>query len=527
MYLKILLFSLVLTGAGLEEYLNIPPFVDLSGKRLTRSNKSQSTAQLDKIIDFGKKFLNKPYRFKGPSPWKMDCGGYIAYIFSNFGYVLPHSSYSIAKMVKPIKKEDIRKGDLLFFRGKNANTNSISHVSIVVDVHEEVIRMMHSCSRGIIIEEFSAQEYYQKRFVMAGRLPFSFEQTEGETPDTDKILKSKKEQNSPIKNVKTTDTIEIIGVGDMMLGSNYPSASYLPPKDGKKLLDPVKDIIRKSDIAFGNMEGVLLSENAEVKTCRNPDICYAFKMPDHYVNYFKDAGFNILGIANNHVGDFGAKGTENTVRMLKQADMHFAGLTSCPFTIFEKNGVKYGFCAFAPNEGTMSINDSKKAMRIVHHLDSLCDIVIVSFHGGAEGVASRHVTRSNESYLGENRGNPYKFARDVIDAGADIVFGQGPHVTRAIDMYKGRFIAYSLGNFATYGRFSLSGVSGVAPIIKVSVNKKGEFITGKITSIKQISPGGPLLDAKNKALKEIIELTKADIPEAPLLISQDGEITKR
>jgi hypothetical protein len=387
---------------------------------------------------------------------------------------------------------------------------------------DDIIEMMHSCSRGIIIDEFPKEDYYRARFIKAGSLPFRYEAGEPAT------LKTMELHPSSSRKINTdTLILSIIGVGDMMLGSNYPSVSYLPPYDGKRLLDPVKDIIQNSNIAFGNMEGVLLTEDATVKTCRNPDICYAFKMPGHYVNYFKEAGFDILGIANNHVGDFGVKGTENTVKMLKQADIKFAGLTNCPFTIFEKNGIKYGFCAFAPNEGTVSINDSRKAVSIVQHLDSICDIVIVSFHGGAEGITHRHITRSNESFLGENRGNPYQFARDVIDAGADIVFGQGPHVTRAIDLYKGRFIAYSLGNFATYGRFSLTGVSGVAPIIKVFVNKKGEFLSAKITSIKQISPGGPVIDTNNRALKEIIELTKSDIPESPLLINLNGEVNKK
>jgi poly-gamma-glutamate capsule biosynthesis protein CapA/YwtB (metallophosphatase superfamily) len=250
-------------------------------------------------------------------------------------------------------------------------------------------------------------------------------------------------------------------------------------------------------------------------------------MPNHYVHYFKEAGFDILSIANNHVGDFGEEGRENTVKMLVEAKIKFAGLTKYPFTTFEKNGIKYGFCAFAPNNGTIDINDTQNAARIVKHLDSICDIVIVSFHGGAEGSTKSNITRSDEIFLGENRGNPYKFARIVIDAGADVVFGHGPHVTRAIDMYKGRFIAYSLGNFATYGRFNLKGISGIAPIIKLAVNKKGEFLSGNLYSIKQIGEGGPIIDDDQMALKEVIKLTQSDIPESPLLIKANGLIYKK
>lgn len=326
---------------------------------------------------------------------------------------------------------------------------------------------------------------------------------------------------------KRDDSITIIGVGDMMLGTNFPSESYLPINDGKDILSPVKHLINKADIAFGNLEGVILSEGGTVKTCANPDVCYAFRMPNHYINYFKDAGFDVLSIANNHVGDFGEKGRENTVAMLEQAEINFAGLTKYPFTTFEKNGIKYGFCAFAPNNGTIDINDRENAKSIVQHLDSICDIVIVSFHGGAEGSTRNHLTRSDELFLGENRGNPYNFARTVIDAGADIVFGHGPHVTRAIDIYKGRFIAYSMGNFATYGRFNLNGLCGIAPIIELAVNNKGEFKSGKIHSIKQIGEGGPVMDKDELALKEIINLTQTDIPESPIIIKPNGILYKK
>ena len=68
------------------------------------------------------------------------------------------------------------------------------------------------------------------------------------------------------------------------------------------------------------------------------------------------------------------------------------------------------------------------AIEIVKKLDSICDIVIVSFHGGAEGAQFQNVPRTNEIFYGENRGDVYKFSHTLIDAGADIVFGHGPHV---------------------------------------------------------------------------------------------------
>jgi len=323
------------------------------------------------------------------------------------------------------------------------------------------------------------------------------------------------------------DSITILGVGDIMLGTDFPSPRYLPPDDGAHLLKPVTAFIEEADVAFGNLEGTLLSGNHPGKKCRDTLVCYAFKMPEHYVRYLKAAGFDVLSIANNHINDFGEKGARNTVEILRQAGIHHAGLTSCPTAVFRHGDLTIGFTAFAPNTGTMNFNDHARAARIVQALDSTCDIVVVSFHGGAEGATKNRVTREDELFVGENRGNPYRFARAVIDAGADIVFGHGPHVTRAIDLYRDRLICYSLGNFATYGRFNLSGISGVAPMVRVTVNRKGAFRSALIHSIHQPGEGGPVPDDRQRALKEIVRLTRSDIPEAPLDISADGVVRKR
>jgi len=108
-----------------------------------------------------------------------------------------------------------------------------------------------------------------------------------------------------------------------------------------------------------------------------------------------------------------------------------------------------------------------------------------------------------------------------------VVFGHGPHVTRAVELYKERFITYSLGNFCTYGYFSLNGHNGIAPMIELSLNQKGEFLNGKIYPIKQVKPGGPFIDNDKSAIKEIKELTESDFPETPLIIQDDGKILSK
>lgn len=316
------------------------------------------------------------------------------------------------------------------------------------------------------------------------------------------------EQDSLIKKIK--DTISITAVGDIMLGSAFPSELNLPPDDAVNSFNAVANFL-KGDVVFGNLEGCFLNSGKSTKCDGvNPNSCYAFRMPNRYAEIYKKAGFNVLSIANNHVGDFDAKGRRNTARILDSLQINYAGQLNKPYDIFEVDSVKYAFCAFAPNENTVSINNIDSAKALVAKLKSKVDIVIVSFHGGGEGARFEHVTRVNEIFYKENRGNVYAFAHAVIDAGADVVLGHGPHVTRAVEVYKNKFIAYSLGNFCTYGMFNLNGPNGFAPLLQLKINGKGDFLYANITSVKQGKISGLTIDENFTAFKKLKELTDVD-----------------
>jgi hypothetical protein len=315
------------------------------------------------------------------------------------------------------------------------------------------------------------------------------------------------------------DTLSIIAVGDMMLGSAYPSKSGLPPDDAKSSFKNVSALL-KGDIVFGNLEGCFLNDGKSSK-CKDTigNSCFAFRMPERYASIYHDAGFNLLSIANNHVGDFGLKGRKRTVELLDSLNIKYAGLLSQPYTVFQKDSIKYGFCAFAPNENTVSINKLDSARELVAAVKKEVDIMIVSFHGGAEGSKFEHVTRTNEIFYQENRGNVYAFAHAVIDAGADLVLGHGPHVSRAVEVYKNKFIAYSLGNFCTYGMFNLKGPNGIAPLLNIKINKKGDFLFADVTSVKQDKINRLQVDPLHTAFKKIVQLTNLDFPENRLSFS--------
>ena len=112
----------------------------------------------------------------------------------------------------------------------------------------------------------------------------------------------------------------------------------------------------------------------------------------------------------------------------------------------------------------------------------------------------------------------------MIDNGADIVFGHGPHVTRSIEVYKDRFISYSLGNFCTYGRFNLSGPNGIAPIVKINVDNSGKFLSGRIIPVYQSWDGGVRIDLNRRVITKIRELLAADFPDAGIAVNETGEI---
>ena len=319
----------------------------------------------------------------------------------------------------------------------------------------------------------------------------------------------------------------IIGVGDIMLGSNYPSD--LLPKNDANILENTQDILQNADITVGNLEGTLFDTGGTPKSCDNPNVCYAFRMPSKYGKYLKQAGFDYLSIANNHSNDFGQTGIKETIQNLNNLNIKYSGIkVIAENTILEKNGKKFGFVSFAPNSATVKLNDYNYAKKLISELKSKVDIVIVMFHGGAEGAGAEHITRGHEIFHGEDRGNVYEFAHFAIDNGADIVFGQGPHVTRAIELYKNKFISYSGGNFATFGKINVSGSMGTAPIFKIKIDSNGNFISGEIIPVRQTyESAGPFIDSEKLAIKKIISLNKSDFPNGNgLFLTNNGKINK-
>ncbi len=320
--------------------------------------------------------------------------------------------------------------------------------------------------------------------------------------------------------------LTIACVGDMMLGTTYPEgAPRLPIHDGAHLFDDVKEYLVNADITVGNLEGVLLNHGGTVRKVKDPKYAFFFRMPERYIEHFKNAGFDFLSIANNHQYDFGDVGMQSTLRVLKNSGIGYAGVRNrCELWVKEHDGIKYGFCAFAPFNHMCDIHDYTLVRKLITQLREVhkCDIVIVSHHGGAEGSDAFRVPRKREFFGGGYRGNVYEFAHVCVDAGADLVYGHGPHVVRGVELYKGKLIAYSLGNFCTPYGMNIRGRCGYSPVLIVKLSTKGEFRGGRIISATQTTRTGPKRDSAKVVVGEMQRLSRMDFPESKLRIDNDG-----
>lgn len=316
--------------------------------------------------------------------------------------------------------------------------------------------------------------------------------------------------------------VTIAAVGDMMIGTDYPE-NHLPDDDGLGFLSAVTPILSTADITFGNIEGVLVDGGTPAKSCSNPKACYLFRSPTRYAHHFANAGFDVVSFANNHARDFGEDGRTGSMEAVANLGIYHSGRVG-DIASWQHGELTIAMMAFAVTRNSNMMLDIADAAFAVSELAANHDIVIVSFHGGAEGLDALHVPFAEETYYNEPRGDVVMFARTMVDAGADLLLGHGPHVVRAMEHYKGRVIAYSLGNFATYYGISVAGLKGIAPILTVTVNGEGRFISGRIDSTIQRRPGGPVLDPDHRALDKIRALSMADFVEPGILFGSDGAL---
>jgi poly-gamma-glutamate capsule biosynthesis protein CapA/YwtB (metallophosphatase superfamily) len=319
----------------------------------------------------------------------------------------------------------------------------------------------------------------------------------------------------------TEPIISIKAVGDIVPGTNFPS-DRLPADGGQSLFADVKRFLGGADVLFGNFESTLTDYPYVAKDI-SQGMTFAFRTPPAFANVLKEAGFNVLSVANNHSFDFSDQGFADTINHIEQVGIKAIGQKR-QISYLNVKGVTIAFIGFSYLPDHNSMGDLEAAKALVDQAKQQAKIIIISVHQGAEGTDATHTYNQSEPFFGEDRGNSVQFARTMIDQGASLVLGHGPHVLRSLELYKSRLIAYSLGNFVGYRTLSSEGALGKSMILQVEMNSEGRFVSGKIIPVSLDASGVPYIDNKFTSVSMVRNLVESDFSVTPILIGEDGKI---
>jgi hypothetical protein len=328
--------------------------------------------------------------------------------------------------------------------------------------------------------------------------------------------------SSPTPSPSTSPrVIEIGWVGDTTPGSKYGT----PPNGGRSLFGSMRPLLSKPDLMMANLEGTYSTAGPSKCDGEPAGVCYAFQAPPSYAKALAWSGIDLVNVANNHSNDYLTRGFQQTQQALKKAGVAYAGLPHT-VTIEKVHGVRVAVMGVSPYSWSAPLNDIPAAAKLVRRAAAEADVVVVLMHAGAEGADKIHTPTGTEYAFGEDRGNVRAFAHAVIDAGADLVFGSGPHVIRGIERYKNHLIAYSLGNFAGWHNFGLGGNLSLSGLLTVKIDKTGRILGGRWTSLYVAPPGVPAVDGSNRSAKLVSSLSSTDFAHTYRLDAKGDFVVK-
>src|SRR5215475_10591632 len=298
-------------------------------------------------------------------------------------------------------------------------------------------------------------------------------------------------------------TVSITWVGDMTFGmlNAWPAAGT------GSLLDDVRPYLHSS-LTIGNLESVL-GDVPPTKCAPHEANCYQFEAPPATARDLRRDGFAALNVANNHTMDAGVAGEASTNAALRTGGLLWTGRPG-QISYLTRKGITIALLGFAPWSYDADALDIPAAAALVRTARRHAQLVIVLEHLGAEGPAYRHVKPGEEYFLGQDRGDSIAFTHAVIDAGADLVMGSGPHVVRGMQWYHGHLIAYSVGNFCGYNTLGLDSYTSVSAILHVTLTASGAFVRGSITPLRLAAPGSPQRDPSGTAIGFVNALSRQD-----------------
>jgi capsule synthesis protein PGA_cap len=326
--------------------------------------------------------------------------------------------------------------------------------------------------------------------------------------------------------VHGTFPLHLVFTGDINLGTRTLEDG-IPPDSGRGLFAGV-DSLLKGDLVVGNFEGVLSDSGESAKCAPKSTRCYAFATPIWLAPRLSEAGFTHLNLANNHANDYGLDARHDTEAALRgQGLTPYGPLDLLAITPVYRDGqyMLVGIVGFSTYPNAYNLLDLAGSSAIVQQVRPLVDVLVVTFHGGKEGAAAVRTPSAPEFLAKEPRGNLRKWARVVIDAGADVVVGHGPHVLRGVEFYRGRPVFYSLGNFVTWRGFNLEGPLGLTTALQLDLDPQGGFVGARMPSLRQTPDSGTRPDTTLSALKLLRRVTRLDFAGTGARLSDDGGVT--
>jgi len=286
----------------------------------------------------------------------------------------------------------------------------------------------------------------------------------------------------------------------------------------------VARFLRPAGVAVANLEGTLTTAGPARCVADAGAGCFVFRASPGWSRTLARAGFTYLNVANNHALDFGLAGRRSTLAALRSAGIAYGGLPG-QVTYLRAGPVEVALIGCAPYPWAQELLDTPGTQRLVRAAARHADVVVVYLHAGAEGARADRVADVDERYLGERRGNPLRFAHALVDAGADLVLASGPHVLRGLEWYRGRLVAYSLGDLAGTHTLSTAGVLAQSVLLRVTLDARGRFVEGSLVPLRLDARGTPRYDARGVSLALVRRLSARDFGASAPRVGPGGRVS--
>ena len=287
--------------------------------------------------------------------------------------------------------------------------------------------------------------------------------------------------NGPVKNIQTEpEPVSVLFLGDMMFDRSIrvkaDTIGY------ENIFGPSTTTIQRHDITIANLEGPVTSYKSKLVNGSGKAISgFQFTFSPLVAPTLNKVGIDIVSLANNHTLNFGQEGLNQTRKILNENNVkYFGSPTNTPAYTATSTCVK-NVCIGVIGWNEFGYANDQFIINKIKEIRPTVDYLIIYPHWGTE-----YQLKPNKKQI--------RLAHEWIDAGADVLVGMHPHVVQTIEVYKGKYIFYSLGNFIFDQYFSFNTTHGIA----VSANVHKDKVEYKILPFSSVGSKVSVPSESNK-----------------------------